>query len=221
MLYQIASNAILDGYYREAVTSFAASLERFYEFSVRVLLRARGLEHAEIQEAWTAITDRSERQLGAFVAMWTAQFKTPPEVLSGKKQNFRNDVVHKGVIPTREKSLGFGQAVLDLIRAQRSILKSAHQREISEIVGRRNGDLMRSAGQGVQVSLTVTPSAVSISDASPPIETLAEIIEKMQQNREMFDKMIRTFKQHAERQGRPTILGEAIRKESNENGGNA
>lgn len=33
-LFELATFAILDGYYREAVMSFAASLERFYEFVI-------------------------------------------------------------------------------------------------------------------------------------------------------------------------------------------
>lgn len=35
VLFEIGAHAIEDGYYREAVSSFTASLERFYEFFVR------------------------------------------------------------------------------------------------------------------------------------------------------------------------------------------
>lgn len=34
MLFEIALNAIYDGYYREAVTSFCSSMERFFEFAI-------------------------------------------------------------------------------------------------------------------------------------------------------------------------------------------
>ena len=37
VLFAIASNALLDGYLRESIASFAASLERFYEFVIRVI----------------------------------------------------------------------------------------------------------------------------------------------------------------------------------------
>ena len=38
ILFEIGAHAIIDGYYREAVSSFAASLERFYEFSIKAFL---------------------------------------------------------------------------------------------------------------------------------------------------------------------------------------
>ncbi len=37
VLFDIGAYAITDGYYREAVSSFTASLERFYEFYVKVI----------------------------------------------------------------------------------------------------------------------------------------------------------------------------------------
>lgn len=68
MLSQIGANAIIDGYYREAVSSFSASLERFYEFSVHVLMRHFGKNSQQFKSAWRPISNQSERQLGAFVA---------------------------------------------------------------------------------------------------------------------------------------------------------
>ncbi|MGL5998259.1 MAG: hypothetical protein ACRC1I_17390 [Pseudomonas proteolytica] len=35
VLFEIGAHAILDGYYREAVSSFTSSLERFYEYTIR------------------------------------------------------------------------------------------------------------------------------------------------------------------------------------------
>jgi hypothetical protein len=194
VLYEIASNAIIDGYYREAVTSFAASLERFYEFTIRVLLRARGFDHAQIDATWTAISDKSERQAGAFVALWAAHFGEPPMILTGTKQKFRNDVVHKGVIPTRDKAIEFGQAVLELIRQQSALLRERCKTEIDDVVIKRNGDLMRSAGSCAQVSVAVATSAVGIHNNSADKPSLAEIIEKMQDKRRTIEQMMVAFK---------------------------
>jgi hypothetical protein len=44
ILFEVGSYALLDGYYREAVSSFAAALERFYEFFVEVIARSNGVE---------------------------------------------------------------------------------------------------------------------------------------------------------------------------------
>jgi hypothetical protein len=38
VLFDIGANAVVDGYYREAITSFSASLERFYEYFLGALL---------------------------------------------------------------------------------------------------------------------------------------------------------------------------------------
>ncbi|PZQ21332.1 MAG: hypothetical protein DI562_20810 [Stenotrophomonas acidaminiphila] len=193
-LYQIACNAMLDGYYREAVTTFASSLERFYEFSIRVLFRVRGFDHPEIEKAWKGISNLSERQLGAFVAMWTAQFEEVPKTLSEDQVKIRNAVVHKGEIPSRADTLKYGQAVLDLVRTHRKVLKDSCRVEIFDIVGRRNGDLMRSVGAGIQVSLTAAPSAVSLSDESVQPDSLEEILSQMQEMRRGFESVADMFK---------------------------
>lgn len=39
ILFDIGANAIVDGYYREAVSSFTSSLERFYEYSIKILCK--------------------------------------------------------------------------------------------------------------------------------------------------------------------------------------
>ena len=41
--------------------------------------------------------------------------KKPLEHLSNKVVSFRNDVVHKGVIPTREETLEYGQEIVNFI----------------------------------------------------------------------------------------------------------
>ncbi|WP_238149350.1 hypothetical protein [Arsenophonus endosymbiont of Aleurodicus floccissimus] len=37
ILFDIGACAIIDGYYREAVSSFTSALERFYEFFIKVV----------------------------------------------------------------------------------------------------------------------------------------------------------------------------------------
>jgi hypothetical protein len=36
-LFELAANAILDGYYRDAISSFSSAMERFYEFYLKVI----------------------------------------------------------------------------------------------------------------------------------------------------------------------------------------
>ncbi len=116
VLFEIAINAICDGYYREAVASATASLERFYEFSVKVICKHSDIDVVEMEKSWSLIKNQSERQLGAYVFCYSLQFKACPEVLSQSWVSFRNSVVHKGEIPEREKCIEYAEEVLRLIR---------------------------------------------------------------------------------------------------------
>ena len=59
LLFDMGAMAFLDGYYREAVATWAASLERFYEFFVRVICRKHGLGIPETDLAWMSTASRS------------------------------------------------------------------------------------------------------------------------------------------------------------------
>lgn len=130
MLYEIGVHAICDSYYREAVGSFAAALERFYAFSCRVMAL-----HLELLDRdWIASTrvliGSSERELGGFVLMFLATFKAAPVTLEQRIVKLRNDVVHKGKIPTREIALQYGEAVRDVIEANLASMRSHAPRAI-------------------------------------------------------------------------------------------
>lgn len=115
VLFNIGMHAITDGYYREAVASFASSLERFYEFFIKVKLLHEKVDSIAVTKSWKNVAKQSERQLGAFVLFYTQTFNDEPLLLSQSKTNFRNDVIHKGLIPKKEDAIEFGQAVLNVI----------------------------------------------------------------------------------------------------------
>lgn len=115
LLFEIGANAIIDGYYREAVSSFASSLERFYEFCIRVMAQNGDFDSSKFANCWKIVSKQSERQLGAFSFLWFYHFKEPPKMLPNSQVEFRNSVVHKGKIPNREKAVKFGDAVLAVV----------------------------------------------------------------------------------------------------------
>ncbi|MBD8254434.1 hypothetical protein IFT96_03555 [Pseudomonas fluorescens] len=115
ILFAIGSHAILDGYYREAVASFTSSLERFYEYFIKVKLLDEKNQPSMINKTWKEISSQSERQLGAFIVLYAQTFKNEPKLLAQSKVTFRNAVVHKGKIPSKSEALDYGQAVLDVI----------------------------------------------------------------------------------------------------------
>jgi hypothetical protein len=112
LLFDFGCAALLDGYAREAVTSFAASFERFQEFACRFLLARRNVSFEGVDAWWEEVKAQSERQKGSFVALWIAQFSREPPTLPRKLDQLRNECVHKGRIPPEEKAKDYGEAVL-------------------------------------------------------------------------------------------------------------
>ncbi|MCU7237348.1 hypothetical protein [Pseudomonas peradeniyensis] len=115
ILFEFGVHSILDGYYREAITSFAASLERFYEFASRSIAIAYGCPEEKEVKCWEYVAAQSERQLGAYIYLYAAHFKEEPRLLSGSNVKLRNASVHKGKIPTRNQAVKFGNEVLSII----------------------------------------------------------------------------------------------------------
>ena len=126
-LFEIGLNAVVDQYHREAVSSFGASLERFYEFTTRVLALHQKVSTNAVEAAWKSMARQSERQLGAFVAAYLLVENEVPILLSDKMVKFRNDIIHKGAIPSSEEAIAFGDAVLSVIRPVLRLLRTKYQ----------------------------------------------------------------------------------------------
>jgi hypothetical protein len=120
ILFDFGSAAFLDGYYREAVANFATALERFFEFFVRTVCRRRGIDDAAFDKTWKLMAKQSERQLGAFAALYLLERGTAPDFLDPNqlKASFRNAVVHGGRIPSRKETIEYADMVYDLLREQ-------------------------------------------------------------------------------------------------------
>lgn len=136
LLFDIACNAINDGYYREAVSSFAASLERFYEHAIRVMLRHSKAAPDIFTPCWNEVSNQSERQLGAFIFLWAASFGEKPCTLETGEEGvkFRNKVVHKGYIPNRDEAIAFGEKVYSVMAPLRARLSKEMEEACREVV---------------------------------------------------------------------------------------
>lgn len=118
VLFDFGALAFLDGYYREAVADFATALERFFEFFVRTVFRERGLPDEAVEGTWKLMSRQSERQLGAFAALYLSITGQTPDFLRPNplKADFRNNVVHKGHMPSQEEAAAYAEMVHALIR---------------------------------------------------------------------------------------------------------
>lgn len=114
-LFDMAAMAYVDGYGREAVATFAATLERFYEWAIRLLLLGVGVEPTAVDSAWRRVAKQSERQIGAYIFLHLIVFKGPPQLLENSEVGFRNRVIHEGYIPPASEVADFGDRVMQII----------------------------------------------------------------------------------------------------------
>lgn len=163
VLFEIGAYAILDGYYREAVSSFSTSLERFYEFAARVFLESTSKGDTLFQNCWKKVASQSERQLGAFIFLWAHHFSEPPSLMSNSLVTFRNDVVHKGKIPTRDEAIKYGDAVLGIFRPMLSALRSRFPEEVQKVTFYHLRDCRSELDDGRTVSTISVSTIVNLA----------------------------------------------------------
>ena len=133
ILSEFAVCAIVDGYYREAVMSFASSLERLHEYYISIICKTLKINEIGFVESWKDIKNQSERQLGAFKFVFLLEEKISSAGLSNNKIEFRNKVVHKGFFPERAEAIDFGQSVADITTTIISKLKAEkHEAAVRE-----------------------------------------------------------------------------------------
>ncbi|MDQ8015248.1 MAG: hypothetical protein REI96_22570 [Flavobacterium nitrogenifigens] len=158
LLFESAVHAICDGYLREAVSSIAASLERFYEFFIKFISIKNEIDENVFDKTWNLLSKQSERQLGAFIFIYCQEFGKPPTLLQNNQIEFRNNIIHKGYFPSYEKTIEFGQKVLDFIVEILGILKCKYPEKISEIIMLHNFKLLTEA-----IKITDQPIVLSSS----------------------------------------------------------
>lgn len=163
VLFDIGAYAILDGYYREAVSSFSTSLERFYEFAARVFLESVSNADELFQGCWKKVASQSERQLGAFIFLWAHHFKEPPALHSDSQVAFRNKVVHKGKIPTRDEATKYGDSVLGILLPMISALRYRFPEEVKKVTFYHLRDCRSKSDDGRTVSTMGIPTIVNLA----------------------------------------------------------
>ncbi|HWJ69971.1 MAG TPA: hypothetical protein VNS79_08000 [Sphingobium sp.] len=174
LLFESAIEAFVDTYFRESVSSFAAALERFYEFAIQTLLVDRKVAIETIRAMWKPVSNQSERQLGMFIGLYTAAHGRPPTLLPDNRISFRNNVIHKGHFPTPQETFDFGNSVYELLNlslkelrenfeeAMQTARSIARQAAFAQL---KDGESAITFGMGTTVSLTVLDEPPPMADA--------------------------------------------------------
>lgn len=163
LLFDIGAYAITDGYYREAISSFTSSLERFYEFFIKAALYNKKQTADMVGQAWKHVSSQSERQLGAFIFLYLSEFGRPPTLLSNSNTRFRNEVVHKGKIPSRSEAMAYGQAVLDVVRPILAETKEAFAEGVQHTVFQHLMQSKSKAEEGLAAATISIPTILSLA----------------------------------------------------------
>jgi len=132
LLFDMGASALLDGYGREAVSSFAAAHERFHEFGIKVLLAKQNVSKEQFLATWKLVASNSERQLGAYYFLYLLQFGVYPPT-SQKRVEFRNNVIHKGYIPTWTEASGYAEYVYNYIVDVLKTMKLSLSLQINQV----------------------------------------------------------------------------------------
>ena len=201
LLFQSGVHALLDGYYREAVSSMAVAVECFYEYSIRVLSAPflDGVEKENFDKTWKAISKQSERQVGAFYMLFLCVFQQPPILFDAKFLNrhelrlgiegndpikFRNLVIHQGYLPSYNQAIVFGEAVNFYVREVYNLYKENDKLDVLaptfEDVRLANSSL----GQLAETSVLHTYSFISHMRMGPSMvkASLIDYINWMREN---------------------------------------
>jgi hypothetical protein len=184
VLFDIGAYAIVDGYHREAVSSFTSALERIYEFYIEVQAAAHKVSVETYEATWNQVSKQSERQLGAFLFVRALCTKSAPLVPRYSDVEFRNAVIHKGKIPSRQEALDYGQRVLDLILHLLKELRSSVPAEVDAAV-RRHITKQREAVSMQNVAFMSIGTLVSMnrSDTQPTLMQWIDMLERQRLGR--------------------------------------
>lgn len=135
LLFQSGCLAFLDGYEREAVASFAASVERLWEFYLRVIATSRSVDPTRFDAVWKQLSRQSERQLGAFMMTYVLE-GTDSYDLRQSQIEFRNKVIHQGYIPTEKEVSDYGEYIFTQIRDVMKVLEQNHKSALDSEIAR-------------------------------------------------------------------------------------
>ena len=181
ILLESAAKALLHGYTLEAASSLSSAYERTIEFAVLVLSRKLG---SLFTLTYKQMAKQSERQIGAFLAMYSAVFKSEFN-LSTKIPPKRNEIIHQGKILNPSEVIQFGELVYAEIKLITDMLRTLDndlmQNLINEIAAERHANLPRDLPRAT----TTGTIFFSLSNSANP-DTFFEALEKFEKAEQMF-----------------------------------
>ena len=167
ILFQLGAYAIVDGYYREAISSFTSSLEQFYECFIRAVLIERGETTENIQSAWKRVAAQSERQLGAYMFLHLRETGAVPKLLTQTNVELRNAIIHKGQFASRDDAMGYGEEVLGILRLGVQRVRENYPKGLQQLTLIQLQQALNNVPAGCAVATTSITTIVSLTISDP------------------------------------------------------
>ncbi|MBU3093424.1 hypothetical protein KPL35_15275 [Clostridium sp. CF011] len=194
VLFEMGAMALLDGYPREAVSSFAASLERFYELCIKVFLLKRGANMDNVDKTWKLVSNQSERQLGAYYFLYLDILGNIPLCLDNKQVEFRNKVIHKGYIPKYDEVLKYANYLLNYMLQILIDLKLECNDEIIQVTSGRFSNMRKGFIKDGKITRQIAtmsiPTIVNLFDSNINY-TNKDFTELLESKKEYYAKFYR------------------------------
>lgn len=160
ILFDIASLALLDGYTKEAVSSYSSSLERFIEYCILIFSLKNSVTIDAFIKTWKQMANQSERQIGAFLILCLQEGIN--NRIEEKRSTFRNKVIHKGYIPSSKEAIDYGQYVMSFIQdtlKELNEMSGEYLQQAMNIHLTKNGDKVP---ENVRLANTSMPTIISL-----------------------------------------------------------
>ena len=201
VLFEIGAMALVDGYPREAIATIAAALERFYELCIRVISSGMQIPEEQLHAAWRLIDSASERQFGAFVLSMLLWSKECPKVIDNIKptlpdtsqratktwKEFRNAVIHKGLIPSERVVIEYCELVYAHINELTKIITQRHEEAwLSE--AQKQETLARQANPEKEIVTLGLPTTLFLARGTQAPGSFKEALNQLNGYREIYGR---------------------------------
>lgn len=97
--------------YKQAFIEFNTAQEAVLVFALQMLCYANQISIEMLSDAMKDIQSFSERIAGAFLFVYLMVFKKRGQFYSSKHKELRNNVIHKGYIPTEAETIDFTREI--------------------------------------------------------------------------------------------------------------
>jgi len=133
-----AADALINEYPLEACVNLALVRENLFIFAIEVMLK-----QDDFKIFFEKIRNQSERIIGAFIALYFDHFDKVFEDkkdklinrygLSNNMPSFRNNIIHKGNIPTLEEAMAYGDIIYNEVKEVTKSLKDKFPENLRKI----------------------------------------------------------------------------------------